>query len=241
MPASRTHRQKHITRKELKRPDEFMTFVESVRDFVLANLNQVLISAGIVAAAAIIAIATYAYERRRDNIAGDQFYSALSALNQKNYQQAKDTFEKLAADEPGREVGRLARFYLGACYYQSGNLEKARDSLVAYMAEAHDPIFMNLALVQLGTIYEQLGDAKKAEGAYSQASIVDGPAQMTAELGVARMLLKQGDRDGAIKSYRRFLETHPYSRDRQTAIEALAQLGAAPNVGAASPPGVRVN
>ncbi len=44
-----THRRK-ITQKELKAPDEFTTLVDSAREFLVSNLNQVLISAGVVAA-----------------------------------------------------------------------------------------------------------------------------------------------------------------------------------------------
>jgi tetratricopeptide (TPR) repeat protein len=230
MATTRTHHKK-ISRKELKQPDEFFTFIGEARDFLLDNLRQVIISAAIVLAAALLAIGVYIYERHLDNLAGDQFYAAMSALNQKNYKQAEAGFEKLAQSEPGREVGKLSRFYLGSAYFESGDLNKARDTLVAYLAESRDPVFTNLALTDLAVVYERLGEFKKAEGAYSQAASVPGPEQTRAQLGVARMILKQGDLATAIKAYQTFLQEHPFSQDRQTVVETLAQLGAGPSGG----------
>ena len=78
-----THRRK-ITQKELKAPDEFTTLVDSARDFLVGNLTQVLISAGIVAAIAVIVVGVYYYERHRDSLASAQFYSAITALSKRS-------------------------------------------------------------------------------------------------------------------------------------------------------------
>ena len=39
--------------------------------------------------------------------------------------------------------------------------------------------------------------------------------------------MKQGDKSGAIAAYQRFLVARPFSQERQTVIEAMAELGAA--------------
>jgi tetratricopeptide (TPR) repeat protein len=233
MATTRTHHKK-ISRKELKQPDEFQSFVANAEEFLFNNLQQVIVSASIVLTVGALAVGLYYYEIHRDNMAGDRFYSAISELNQKNYQQAEADFEKLAQDEPGREVGKLARFYLGSAYFQQGELEKARDALVAYMPDAKDNLFASMAYADLGVIYEKMGDLKKAQGAYAQAAAIPGPEQTRAELQVARMLARQGDKADAINAYRRVLTAHPFSRERQTVIEALAELGAAPPPGAAA-------
>jgi tetratricopeptide (TPR) repeat protein len=227
MATTRTHHKK-ISRKELKQPDEFQSFIANAQEFLRTNLQQVIVSASIVLAAGALAVGIYYYEVHRDTIAGDRFYTAIGELNQKNYKQAEADFEKLAQDEPGREVGKLARFYLGTAYFQEGQLEKARDALVAYVPEAKDDLFASMAYQDLGVIYEKMGDLKKAQGAYAQAAAIPGPEQTRAQLQVARLLAKQGDKTGAINTYQRFLTANPFSRDRQTVVEALAELGAAP-------------
>jgi tetratricopeptide (TPR) repeat protein len=219
-----THRK--LSRKELKQPDEFITLFGQAQEFFVNNLRQVFISAGVVVGVATIAFLVYTYERHRDTVAADHFYAALSALNARNYKEAEDSFAKLADAEPGRSLGRLARFYLGETYLAENDLPRARDALVEFLAEEHDPLFMNMARADLAVVYEQMGDYAKAANAYAQAASVPGPEQVRAELGVARMLAKQGDQAAAIESYRRFLDEHPFAPQRQDVIESLAMLGA---------------
>jgi len=217
-----------IKRKELKQPDEFVTFVGSVRDFLADNWRQLLISAGIVLAGCLIVIATFAYERSRDRAAGERFSNALAALNSRQYKAAEEQFLKLAADEPNRRVGRLARFYAGTAYLALNELPHARDSFIAFIANEHDPAFNSLARLDLGVVYERIGDLDKAIGAYKQAAMAGGLEQPDAELGAARVLAKQGHPDAAIAAYREFLIAHPYARERDEVTESLAMLGASP-------------
>jgi len=233
MATTRTHH-KRISRKELKQPDEFQSFVANAQEFLRSNLRQSIVSASIVLAAGALAVGIYYYEIHRDTVAGDRFYSAIGELNRKNYTQAEAGFEKLSQDEPGREVGKLARFYLGSAYFQEGQLQKARDALVAYVPDAKDDLFASMAFEDLGVIYEKMGDLKKAQGAYAQAAAIPGPEQTRAELQVARLMAEQGDNTGAIKGYQSFLTSHPFAQDRQTVIEALANLGATPPAGSAA-------
>lgn len=230
-----THRK--LRRKELRRPDEFMTFVEQAQDFFLKNLRQVIISAAIVLGVAAIAFAVFTYEQHRDYQTAARFNKALDALNAKRYVEAEQGFAKLAGDEPGRRLGRLARFYLGNAYLEAGDLPHARDAYTAFIAEEHDPAFSSLAMTDLAVVYEKMGDYTKAIGAYSQAASVSGPEQARAELGVARMLAKAGNNQGAIDAYRRFLAAHPYALQRQDVVESLAMLGAPAEASTPPPPG----
>ncbi|MGB8681564.1 MAG: tetratricopeptide repeat protein [Candidatus Binatus sp.] len=220
-----THRRK-ITQKELKAPDEFTTFVDSARDFLVNNLTQVLVSTAVVVAAGAIVIGVYYYERHRDTVAAAQFYDAITALNAGQNKQAETQFKQLADEEPGRRLGRLARFYLASAYIADGDLPDARDSLVAFLAEERDPLFRSLGLTNLAVVYERMADWKKAAGAYQQAAADPGPEQVSAELGVARMLARSGDKQGAIDAYRGFLAAHPFAQQRQGVMESLALLGA---------------
>lgn len=220
-----THRRK-ITQKELKAPDELTTLVDSARDFLVNNLTQVLISTAVVVIVGAIAVGAYYYERHRDNIASARFYDAITALNGGQNKAAETQFQQLADQEPGRRLGRLARFYMASAYLADGDLAKARDSLVSFLAEERDPLFRSLALTNLAVVYERMADWKKAAGAYQQAAADPGPEQARAELDVARMLVKSGDKQGAIAAYRGFLAAHPFARQRQDVTESLALLGA---------------
>jgi predicted negative regulator of RcsB-dependent stress response len=231
-----THRRK-ITQKELKAPDEFTALVENARDFFLNNLTQVIVSAAVVAAVGAIVIGVYYYERHRDSLVSARFYDAMTALNGSQNKVAETQFKQLADEEPGRRLGRLARFYLASAYIADGDLANARDALVAFLAEERDPMFRSLALTDLGVVYERMADWKKAAGAYQQAAADPGPEQVRAELGVARMLAKSGDKQGAITAYRGFLAAHPFAQQRQDVMESLALLGAPAELAPPSAPG----
>ncbi|HEY9157985.1 tetratricopeptide repeat protein [Candidatus Binatus sp.] len=220
-----THRRK-ITQKELKAPDELTTLVDSARDFLVNNLTKVLISTGVVVMVGAIAIGVYYYERHRDNIASARFYDAITALNAGQNKAAETQFNQLADEEPGRRLGRLARFYMASAYLADGDLANARDALVVFLTEERDPLFRSLALTNLAVVYERMADWKKAAGAYQQAAADPGPEQARAELGVARMLVQSGDKQGAIAAYRGFLAAHPFAQQRQEVMESLALLGA---------------
>ena len=235
-----THRRK-LTQKELRAPDEFTTLIDNARDFFFNNLTQVIVSAGVVVAVGAIVIGVYYYERHRDTLASARFYDAITALNAGKNKDAETQFKLLADEEPGRRLGRLSRFYLANSYLADGDLPNARDSLVAFLAEERDPLFRSLALTNLAVVYEKMADWKKAAGAYQQAAADPGPEQVRAELGVARMLAKSGDKQGAIAAYRAFLNAHPFAQQRQDVLESLALLGAPadiapPSLGASAGP-----
>ncbi len=231
-----THRRK-LTQKELRAPDEFTTLIDSARDFFVNNLTQVIVSAAVVVAVGAIVIGVYYYERHRDTLASGQFYDAITALNAGQNKDAETKFKQLADQEPGRRLGRLSRFYLANAYLADGDLPNARDALVAFLAEERDPMFRSLALTNLAVVYERMADWKKAAGAYQQAAADPGPEQVRAELGVARMLAKAGDKQGAIAAYRAFLNAHPFAQQRQDVMESLALLGAPAEIAPPSAPG----
>jgi predicted negative regulator of RcsB-dependent stress response len=220
-----THRRK-LSQKELRAPDEFTTFVDNAREFLINNLTQVLISTGLVVLVGAVVIGVYYYERHRDSVASARFYDAITALNAGKNKDAETQFKQLADEEPRRRLGRLARFYLANAYLADGDLANARDSTVAFLSEERDPLFRSLALTNLAVVYERMADWKKAAGAYQQAAADPGPEQARAELGAARMLAKSGDKQGAIAAYRGFLTAHPFAQQRQDVLESLALLGA---------------
>ncbi|MGH7906521.1 MAG: tetratricopeptide repeat protein [Candidatus Binataceae bacterium] len=221
-----------LRRKDLKQPDDFISFLESSQEFFTNHLTEVIAAASAIVVIAAIVAGIRLYQAHRSRMAADEFYQAFTALDGKQYKLAEQRFTRLAADMPGQHVGRLARFYLATCYLEQNNLPQARDALLSYIANGHGQMFKSLAMMDLGVVYEHLGDLKQAEQTYLRAAAIPGPEQTRAELGAARILAHQGKSRRAIDAYQSFLNNHPYAPERQEAMEALAQLGASP---AASP------
>lgn len=227
-----THRK--LNRKELKQPDEFQSIFETAGNFLELHLKEVILGAVGLVVVSAIAIGFYFHEVHQRHMASDRFYQAFNQLQSHQYGAAEQGLTRLATEYPGRAVGRLANFYLASAYLAQKQPGKARDALRRYLAKDDDTsIFRGTAFNNLAVAYAELGDYKQAEDAYRKAAKISGPAQERAQLGVARMLLKQGERDKAIAAYRNFLARSPFAHQRQSVLETLAGLGAKPQ--AASP------
>jgi tetratricopeptide (TPR) repeat protein len=118
--------------------------------------------------------------------------------------------------------------YLATAYMDENQPAKARDVLETFLQGRGQPLFRQMALTQLGVANEDLGDYRKAHDAYLRAAMIDGPRKQAAEFGVARTLARQGQKAEAIAAYKQYLKENPFSQERDSAIEALADLGAAP-------------
>jgi predicted negative regulator of RcsB-dependent stress response len=216
-----------LDRKELKQPDEFITFLDQLGDFIVDNLVRVIIGAVAVVAliAAFYVVSLYQNHQRR--LASDRFYDALTAFNHQDYKTAEQGFSGLATDNPRQNLGRLARLYLANVYMAENKDKEARAALVDYLSSSDQPLYRNMALMELGAADENLGDFKDAHEAYSRAADIDGPEKARAQIGAARTLIKQGDIKDGIEAYRQFLTDNPYSPMRNYVIDMLATMGVA--------------
>ncbi|HLH78354.1 MAG TPA: tetratricopeptide repeat protein [Candidatus Binataceae bacterium] len=226
MPSSSKTQRHHISRKELKQPDEFMVFASEVQDFVARHIQKVALGAAVLAVLAASGFAVYHYQQVRTARAAQLFYAGFHALDGKQYSQAEAIFSQLAAQRSHSEIGRLANLYLGLTYLKAGKLAQARDKLVNYADQGTISSFRQLALLNLGVVYEQMGNLSGAQQAYSAAANLSGPAAVDARLAQARVLAAQGKRQAAIGAYDAFLASSPEPSQRQQAVAGLAQLGA---------------
>jgi tetratricopeptide (TPR) repeat protein len=228
-----------ISRKELKQPDEFQSIFETAALFFELHQTEMLIGLAALLAVAAIVCGVYFYQAGKTRAAAARFEQAMSELEGGKYDAAEKSLASLAADEPRRAVGRLSNLYLGIAYLAQKQPAKARDAFQRYLAADDTSIFRGAALDDLAVTYEDLGDFKQAEDLYRQAAKIDGPEQARAELGVARMLQRQGQRADAVAAYNDFLSQHPYAPERTTVMETLAEMGASsPAAAPPAPPAV---
>ncbi len=231
-----THRPK-FRRKDLKQPDEFMTVAYSVEDFVEHHLTKVIAGAIAVVLLALALFLIYQHTVSVRERAAEQFYEGFSALSAKDYKGAEQKFEVLIARHPSSTAAALARLYLGLAYFNSGDLADARKALEDYTQGSAPASLRELALMDLGAVYEQMGDYAKAASTYKKAADLKGPESNNARVAIARVLQLEGKRDAAIAAYRDFLNSNPYAAQRDTVVQALANLGVSvPAAGASTAP-----
>lgn len=220
-----TRQRPKIRRKDLKQPDEFMTVAYSVEEFVEHHLVKAIAA---IVTVLIVGAALFAIYQHRVSVksqAAEQFYEGFSALSSKDYKGAEQKFDALITDHPTSEAAHLARFYRALAYLGAGDLAQARQGLADYVHGSVAPSMHEMALMDLGVVYEQTGDYAKAVQAYREAGDLNGPESANARLAVARLLQIEGKRDAAIAAYQDFLKANPYAAQRDTVVQALANLG----------------
>src|SRR5713101_2409606 len=218
----------HLSRKELRQPDEFVTLVDSAGDYIANHLGRVIVGAIGLVALILMIVGVRFYFNYQDRQIAEAFYQASTAFDHKDYASARSEFAALAEAHPHSSLGRLAMFYLGNAYMADNEAKPARDAFQKYLAADDRPAFREMALMQLGVADENLADFTGARKAYGEAYAMKGPERGRADLDVARLLARQGDKPAAIAAYQRFLRENPFSQDRGDVIDALAQLGVAP-------------
>lgn len=219
-----------LDRKELRQPDEFITFLDRAGDFIANNLVRVIVGAVGLIAVIVIFYAVSFYQSHQRQLASNRFYDAMTALNHQDYKTAEQDFNSLATENPHQSLGQLARLYLASAYMADSKDKDARIALQSYLTDSDQPLYRGIALMQLGAADENLGDFKAAHDAYAQAADVNGPGKARAQIGVARTLIKQGDAKAGIDAYRQFLTDNPFAGERNYVIETLATLGVAVKV-----------
>jgi predicted negative regulator of RcsB-dependent stress response len=227
---------RRIRYRDLKQPDELLTFFDKVAEFSRENARAIIAGALLLVAILGGVIGFRAYRAHRASAAADSFYQAFEQFDRKNYPEAERGFRELADNAPDLQVGRLARFYLATCYLAQNQLVPARDQLTAYLADRHSRLFGGLALNNLAVVYERLGDVRHAEETYRRAAAKPGPEQQTAQLALAAFLAHHGKRTEAVAEYRRFIAENQYGPERQRALEALVELGAGLSAAATTKP-----
>jgi predicted negative regulator of RcsB-dependent stress response len=216
---------RRVARKALRQPDQFISTFDRVGDWIRNNSIHLIFGAlGLVVAVAIV-FGFWSYSQHRQLAASREFYRALNALRDKDYQAAERDFGKVTSHYPGSKLGRLAKFYLGNTYLDEHQPGKACDVLRQYLSEGDHRLFRQMALMQLAVASEDIGNYAQAHSAYASAARLNGPEKARAEIGAARTLSRLGDRRGAIAAYQRFLRENPFARERGEVTEALAQMG----------------
>jgi TolA-binding protein len=226
-----------ISRKALKQPDEFMTAAFTVENFVEHHLQKVLAGVVTVLIVALAAFLIYSHQVSVHQQAAEEFYEGFSALQSKDYKGAEQKFNALILEHPSSEPAGLARFYLGMTHLGTGDLPRARKELERFTQSAAPQSMRELAMMDLGVVYEQMGQYAKAAATYREAGNLKGPASNDARLAAARALQLDGKRDAAIAAYQNFLKDNPYAPQRDTVVQALANLGVSvPASGNVPPP-----
>lgn len=239
---------KHYTRKQLKQPDEFISFSYKAWEFIKAHVMQVLVMIGV--AVLIVAVA-WLYTYLSDS-SGSKTTAAFTRA-QKIYEQPilelsgaaptenKDDIprfksqpeklkavaaelDKLVADASG-EVDTLSLLLRASVRYEQGQYTDAINDYTAFLEQTDDPSLKALAQEGLAYAYEASGSLDKALDIVRKLPR-EGEARFKVQFQEARLLAVQGKTKDATALFTQILEQSKDSLLTEQASARLALLDA---------------
>lgn len=206
-----------IRRKDLKRPDEFVTL--SSRAIVKLREHGRVV--GFVVGVAVLVLAgvggTIALRKARLRDANADLGRAMASLRGAKGPEAVAELAKVSERWKSTQVSRLAELLEASAELGNGNPEAAIKLLQAIEAESAElPSFLQQqALCTWGAALEAQKDWSGAASRYREAANRGGPYTAAAIVGEARALEMAGDESASRQLYRKAYDEFPEIPQRQ--------------------------
>ncbi len=201
---------RRFRRKDLKRPDEFVSAGQELLAWAAANV-RLLSRAGVaVAVVALIGLGFVSVRGARARQANEDLSRALGEFRAGNYSQAATQLADVANRWESTPSGRLAKLYAASADLKANNVESAALLLHDVLdVRQWPPYLQQQALVSLAFALERKGDNATAATRYSEAAGLEGPYTAIAVLGEARCREALGEGEAARKLYQRVVRDFP--------------------------------
>lgn len=213
-------------RKDLKRPDEFVSTGRQVLLWAGENSRRLYQALGVLAVVLVAIGAVYSLRGARARQANDDLGGALALLRAGKYGDAAAQLTEVANRWQSTGPGEVARLYAASASVKAGNYDGAATLAQAIVQGGGlAPYLRQQGLVTLAFALEQKGDTAGAATRYDEAAGVEGPFTPEAILGAARCRERLGETAAARDLYQRYVREFPTASDvsRATAkAEALS-------------------
>jgi len=237
-----------ISRKDIKKPDEFITFTGRILDWIIANKQLLLLALGAVILIVVIVTSLLAYLKNKEekastllsevqalydntaDVSSPQMASALMTTAEKE-DEALEILKKITDKYSSTPAARIAGLFLGQIHFNRGDYGASRE-VYEWLLNRHgggEEDISALAWEGLAYCYEAQEAYDKALEAYekmnqSSLAYVKGWSL----LGMARCREKLGEPEKALAHYRQFIvdyTDHPRLNEVKANVARMEQLG----------------
>jgi predicted negative regulator of RcsB-dependent stress response len=222
-------RTEHIRRKDLRRPDEFVTLSRRAIAWTEENRTAMYIAIGALVVLLAAILVYRAMQASQESSAARAYREAHALLDDKKYPDAATAFNQVAESYGSTNYALLARLQSANANLLAGQADAAATGYQRFL-DAGPPTtdLRQLALTRLGNAKEQAEKVEEAERAYASAAEISGPFSEEALIGAARTAEQHGDTAKAGERYEQFLAQHPASDQRRLVSARLVALGRTP-------------
>lgn len=216
------HSPRRITRKDIRRPDWFVTQVRQFSSFFSGHKKESILGA---TALVVVLLALWGwglYRDRQDRLAAMEYSRAIDLYHDGKYREALEALTHLAIYRSSY-YGRVGLLYQAHSYMALGEMPQAVAAFQDLLAkEKKEPLLRQAAYMSLGYAQEKMEKCQEATRSYAEAEKIEGPAKADATMGKARCSAQTGNFAEALNSYRKFLTDNPVS-DRIGQVSLLIQ------------------
>ena len=216
---------RRFRRKDLKRPDEFVSRGRQVIVWAQANVRLVAQVGGGLAAVVLLIVGLLSVRTARVRQANEDLTQALVALRAGHNSEAATQLMDVANRWQSTTPGRIARLFAADANLKTDNLDGAAAALEELLTVPDWPPYLQQeVLATLGFILDRKADLAGAAARYNAAASLEGPYTEMAILGEASCRERLGQKDEARKLYERFAREFPQAPDSEVVNGKVAAL-----------------
>lgn len=217
---------KHLSRKELRQPDNFVLFTQRALSFVQQK-RRLFTIAGALIMAVIIGISLWQiYKSRQNQEAAQHFDRAITLFRANKHNEAIPEFEKVE-EYRWSHYAALAHLYEANSHLATNDLDRAAAAAQRFIAATdQNSVYRQIGLMTLGHIQEVKNQCAGAIQHYTDAERITGALKESAVLGKARCYTVVGDNKSAIFAYQQYIKENPNSPIAARLMLQVAELQA---------------
>ncbi len=208
---------KKITRKEIKKPDEFITTTTKIFNYLKEHRKIVLSISAVVVIAAILIYGVFFIKEKRLITASSLVYKAELAMNSEieeaEYsEEIAKIFRDVMEHYSGTVYGKRARYMLAKYMIKHKKYESAEELLMFFKdnTENVDVYLLSAAYETLGWLLERKGDSLGAANMYISITELDpNPLGVKPYEDAGRCFEKIGKFEEAVRIYNEGIAKYP--------------------------------
>jgi tetratricopeptide (TPR) repeat protein len=228
------NKERNASKKQPLEQDTMTLLLSRISRFIAHNKKKVYGSLTVIGIIGIVVLGIHHFERLAEDKAYTLFEKGLTTfLNSENREKAKSTdetpikgFDEVLQKYPGTDAARLTSVAYGDYYYKKGEYDKAIALYTQALKAFHEyPLMTALILNSIGYSYEQKKHYKAAAEYFLKIiDLEDALLKDTAHFHLGRIYESIGDKQAALKHYKKIVEDYPKSIHFQSANNKVSHL-----------------
>jgi len=216
-----------ITKKTLKKPDEFITWGSKAMAYILSHATYIVLGVVLVAAIIVAAYFWRQHEATREEMAFTLLGKGIALYEQEGRrEQALPVFAELIKDYSRTKPGKVALLYRGRSFMLQQDYDHAIADFDLFLKRSSEPFLRAIALNALGNSYWAKGEYQQAIDHFQQI-IASGDEWLKPYvlLQIGMCWEKLGEKKKAIDAYQESFNLLPSSPWGTVAKSRLQKLG----------------